>query len=328
MCCTNLLRSGAPVTAIHAEAVVTMAENLGLEVTIIKKSAEEEVAQETAKPSPHVWTAPYHANFQRSNKESPGHTTLKNKRQEPSFRENESPIPLPAEGFRKQQPQTDPDVDKQHNKLTREEIKLKREYNRQELRKQKKKMREERFDKNKQSKEGTTIKSKLAQSLWPHPDGLTHIICNHKEVVPVSVFGQPLPSMPPQPFSLPWMVQEDKTVTEDSVDNNKPPSQTDPSTKASNLKLGARRNPAAVFKSKPYNLMTSLGKPYREPMVLKQAAGRGRQRNVIEGFKVPGLTFSNDQNIDTSSYKILLQERYDRKKSTREKINENLNIST
>ena len=336
MCCTSLLRSGAPVTASQAKAVVTMAENLGLEVTIIKKSAEEEVVQgtteleevEPVKPNPRVWSAPYHANFQRSSKESPGPTNLKTKRKEPSFRENESPIPLPVKGYRKQQPQTDPDVEKQHDKLTRKEIKLKRDYDRQELMKQKKKMRKERFDEDKQAREGTNIKSRLTQSLWPNPRELTHIICNHKEVVPVSVFGQPLPSMPPQPFSLPWIVQEDETVTEDSKDNNKPPSQTIPSANASNLKLVARRNPAAVFKSKPDNLITSLAKPFGEPKVLKQAVGRERQRNVVEAFKVPGLTFSNDENNATSSNKILLQERFVSVKSTQDKIKETLNIST
>lgn len=181
MCCTRFLRSGAPVTAVQAEAVVTMAENLGLEVTLIKKSAEEEVAQEImeleelqqttrghvqepVKPSPHAWTTPYHANSQRSRKESPGHVNLPKKRKESSFRENESPIPLPAKGYRKHQPRTDPDPDKdkQHDKLTREEIKVKREFDQQELRKEKKKMRKEQCDKDKQAKKGTTSKSKLS----------------------------------------------------------------------------------------------------------------------------------------------------------------------
>ena len=291
------------------------------------------LVQESVKPSHHVWAAPYHANTNISNNERPRHTNRQKQVQAPSFRETESPIPLPAKGYRQQHPQTDPDVNKLHNKLTRAEIK---EYNQLKLRKEKMKMKKDRFELKKQAKEGMTSESKLANSLLPNPDGFTHVIINHKEIVPVSVFGQPLPFMPPQPFSLPWMAQEDETVTEDSVDNNKHPSQSIPSTNASilktKLKVVTQREPAAVIKSKPYNLITSLAKPYREPVVLKQAVRKrenvnGRKMKVVEGSDVSGLKLPNYNNKGKSSKKVLLQKQSVRVKSARDATKENLNMS-
>jgi hypothetical protein len=179
-------------------------------------------------------------------------------------------------------------------------------------------MKKEQFKKeHKVKKEVTTSKIKVNKSLLLNPDGLTHVVMIKKEIVPVSVFGQRLPYMLPQPFSLPWMVQEDETVTEDSMDNNtKPPSQTIPSTNASNtktkLKVGTPRNSALGIQSKPCNFVT---KPHREPLALKQ---------------IPGLTLTNDETKYSSSKTVLLQQRSASLRSNRDSTmattKENINM--
>ena len=70
----------------------------------------------------------------------------------------------------------------------------------------------------------TLAKSKRFKSLLPDPQKLTHIVVEDKELVPGMAFGQPLPIMKPQPFSLPWLKvkQTSRKVWENENNNSFP----------------------------------------------------------------------------------------------------------
>ena len=147
-----------------------------------------------------VISTPYHVDTHSVVKESPRSPSQQEDVTVPNFRETDLPVPIPVHGHRQQQQLKHDEVEKVHNKLEKKEClswkrlqkrEFLRESNAQEI-------------KQNQGSHVTSAKSKRIKSLLPDPHQLTHIVVEKEELVPVMAFGQPLPIMKPQPFSLPW----------------------------------------------------------------------------------------------------------------------------